>query len=51
MATLQTDTQGVGAGLGVSVSPGVVMYQINDSGAIVGVSVTGAKYYQDDQLN
>lgn len=50
-AALQTTTQGVGAGLGVSVSSGVVMYQISESGAIVGVSVTGAKYYRDDQLN
>ena len=37
--------------MGVSVSPGVTMYQISGTGAIVGVSVTGAKYYKDDALN
>jgi lipid-binding SYLF domain-containing protein len=50
-AAAQTGTQGGGAGLGVSVSPGVTMYQISGTGAIVGVSVTGAKYYKDDALN
>ena len=50
-ATAQTGTQGGSAGLGVSVSPGVTMYQISGTGAIVGVSVTGAKYYKDDVLN
>ena len=50
-ATAQTGTQGGSAGLGVSVSPGVTMYQISGTGAIVGVSVTGAKYYKDDALN
>lgn len=47
----QTCTQCGGAGRGVSVSPGVTMYQISGTGAIVGVSVTGAKYYKDDALN
>lgn len=50
-AAAQTGTQGGGAGLGVSVSPGVTMYQLSGTGAIVGVSVTGAKYYKDDALN
>ena len=50
-AAAQTSTQGGGAGLGVSVSPGVTMYQISETGALVGVSVTGAKYYKDDALN
>ena len=50
-AAAQTSTQGGGAELGVSVSPGVTMYQISGTGAIVGVSVTGAKYYKDDALN
>lgn len=50
-AAAQTGTQGGGASLGVSVSPGVTMYQISGTGAIVGVSVTGAKYYKDDALN
>jgi lipid-binding SYLF domain-containing protein len=50
-AALHDQDQGILGGFGVNVSPGVVMYQISESGAIVGVSVTGAKYYQDDQLN
>ncbi len=50
-AGVQTSTQGGGADLGVSVSPGVTMYQISGAGAIVGVSITGAKYYKDDTLN
>jgi len=47
----QTSSQGGGAGMGVSVSPGVTMFQISGTGAVVGVSVTGAKYYKDDALN
>ena len=42
---------GFGAQQFKSVSPGVTMYQISGTGAIVGVSVTGAKYYKDDALN
>ncbi len=51
MASAQTSTQQMGNQLGVSVSPGVLMYQISDQGAIVGVSITGAKYYPDAGLN
>jgi lipid-binding SYLF domain-containing protein len=51
MATATTQTQQMGSQLGVTVSPGVRMYQLNQEGAIVGVSITGAKYYQDDSLN
>ena len=36
---------------GVLVSAGVRMYQLTETGAIVGVSITGAKYYQDEALN
>jgi lipid-binding SYLF domain-containing protein len=50
-AALQTSTQGAGGRLGVNVSPGVRMYQLSDTGAIIGISITGAKYYKDDQLN
>jgi len=39
-----------GAGA-VAFSNGVKMYQLSDTGAIVGVSITGAKYYKDDNLN
>lgn len=51
MASAQTSTQQMGNQLGVSVSPGVLMYQLSDQGAIVGVSITGAKYYPDPNLN
>ncbi len=51
MASAQTRTQQMGNQLGVSVSPGVLMYQLSDQGAIVGVSITGAKYYPDPNLN
>jgi lipid-binding SYLF domain-containing protein len=50
-AAAKAGTEGGGAALGVSVSPGVTMFQISGTGAIVGVSVTGAKYYKDDALN
>ena len=50
-AALQTSTQGDGGRLGVNVSPGVRMYQLSDTGAIIGISLTGAKYYKDDELN
>ena len=51
MASARTSTQQMGNQLGVSVSPGVLMYQISEEGAIVGVSITGAKYYPDPDLN
>ena len=51
MASAQTSTQQMGNQLGASVSPGVLMYQLSDQGAIVGVSITGAKYYPDPNLN
>jgi lipid-binding SYLF domain-containing protein len=50
-AALQTSTQGAGGRLGATVSPGVTMYQLSETGAIVGISITGAKYYKDDELN
>ena len=50
-AAAQTSTQGGGGALGVVVSPGITMYQLSGEGAIVGISVTGAKYYKNDALN
>ena len=43
--------EGGGAAGAVTVSEGVKLYQLSDSGAIVGVSLTAAKYYKDDDLN
>ena len=50
-ASIKSNSQGVGGELGAVVSPGVHMYQLSETGAIVGISITGAKYYKDDQLN
>ncbi len=50
-AAIKTGTQGGGGMLGATVSPGVLMYQLSEKGAIVGISITGAKYYKDDELN
>jgi lipid-binding SYLF domain-containing protein len=43
--------EGGGAAGAVTVSDGVKMYQLSDTGALVGVSITAAKYYKDDDLN
>jgi len=43
--------EGGGAAGAVTVSEGVKLYQLSDSGAVVGVSLTAAKYYKDDDLN
>jgi lipid-binding SYLF domain-containing protein len=47
------DDKGAGGGSAgaVTFGDGVNMYQLSDTGAIVGVSITGAKYYKDDDLN
>ena len=51
MASAKTSTQGGAAAGALTVSPGVKLYQINEEGAIVGVSITAAKYYRDKELN
>ena len=52
MAAAKDDKgEGGGGGDAVTVSDGVKMYQLSDTGAIVGVSITAAKYYKDDDLN
>lgn len=51
MAAAKTSTQGAGAQMGATVAPGVTMYQLSEQGAIVGISLTGGKYYKNDQLN
>ena len=51
MASAKDESEGGGAAGAVSFSHGVKMYQFSDTGAIVGVSITGAKYYKDDDLN
>jgi lipid-binding SYLF domain-containing protein len=51
MAAVQGSTAGGGAAGAVTVSPGVTMYQLTEGGAIAGISLTGAKYYKDPDLN
>jgi len=51
MASAKTKTEGGALAGAVSVSKGVKMFQLNDEGAIVGVSLTAAKYYKDKDLN
>ena len=51
MAAAKTKTKGGALAGAVTVSQGVYMYQLTEMGAIVGVSITGAKFYQDKDLN
>jgi len=51
MAVAKTKTEGGALAGAVTVSEGVHMYQLDQAGAVVGVSLTGAKYYKDSKLN
>ena len=51
MASAKTKTEGGALAGAVTVSNGVKMFQLNGEGAIVGVSLTAAKYYKDKELN
>jgi len=51
MASAKTKTEGGALAGAVTVSKGVKMVQLNGEGAIVGVSLTVAKYYKDKELN
>jgi len=51
MAIAKTKTEGGGVAGAVTVSEGVKMVQLNEEGAIVGVSLTAAKFYKDEALN
>lgn len=42
---------GGAAEIGYTVAPGVHLYQLTEEGAIIGVSITGAKYWRNDDLN
>ncbi len=50
-AAAQASTQGMNPRMGAAVSPGVTMYQLNAAGAVVAISIKGARYYRDDLLN
>jgi lipid-binding SYLF domain-containing protein len=51
MASAKTKAEGGALAGAVTVSKGIKMLQLNDEGAIVGVSLTAAKYYKDMDLN
>ena len=51
MAAAKNKTAGGALTGAITVSQGVYMYQLTVEGAIVGVSLTGAKYYKDKDLN
>ena len=51
MAAAKTKTEGGALAGAVTLSEGVHMYQITEEGLIVGVGITGAKYYKDKDLN
>jgi lipid-binding SYLF domain-containing protein len=51
MAAAKTKTSGGALAGEVTVSEGVHMYQLTEEGVIVGVGITGAKFYKDDKLN
>ena len=51
MAAAKTKTAGGALRGAIIVSQGVFMYQLTEEGLIVGVSLTGAKFYKDKNLN
>ena len=51
MAAAKMKAKGGALAGAVSVSDGVSMFQVDTEGAVVGVSITGAKFYKDKELN
>ena len=51
MAAAKDKAVGEGVAGALTLSEGVKMYQLNEEGFIIGVSITGAKYYRDEELN
>jgi len=50
-AAAKNADQGGAYDLGYAISPDITVYQMTEKGALVGVSVTGAKYWLNDELN
>ena len=50
MAAAKTNTSGSAWAGAVTLSSGVHMYQVTEEGLIVGVSITGGKFYKDKEL-
>ena len=51
MAAAKAKSMGGGEAGAVTLSAGAKIYQLDEEGLIVGVSITGAKYYRDGGLN
>mgnify|MGYP006282517145 CR=1 FL=1 len=50
-AAAKSKTQGGAAEIGYNVAPGIHVFQMTEEGALVGLSITGAKYWRNDDLN
>lgn len=50
-AAAKDKTQGGAADIGYTVGPGIHLFQMTEEGAIIGISLTGAKYWRNDDLN
>jgi len=50
MALAKNSSMSHGGASSVSILPGVRMYQLTDEGLVAGVSITGAKFYKDKEL-
>jgi lipid-binding SYLF domain-containing protein len=50
-AAANDEKNAVGGDLGVNVAPGITLYQMTEKGAMIGLSITGAKYWRNDDLN
>jgi lipid-binding SYLF domain-containing protein len=50
MALFKTQSTDYGGSKSVSILSGITIYQLTDDGAVTGVSVVGAKFYSDSEL-
>lgn len=50
-AAAKSAVDGGSADFGYDVAPGITVYQLTQEGALVGLSITGAKYWRNDDLN
>jgi len=50
-AAAKSKTDGGAAEIGYTVAPGIHVFQLTEEGALVGLSITGAKYWRNDDLN
>jgi lipid-binding SYLF domain-containing protein len=51
MAAAKTTSMNQDSAEASTISKGVKMYQVTEEGIIVGISITGAKFYKDNELN